>query len=135
MMTRRASTLVLVSVSIVAATAFAAEQASTPAARDGKTIFLENKCNSCHSVQTLKIEKKQGAEEEKSVDKDDKVKPPDLSSVGLERKADWMAKFLLKKEMIDGKKHRKLFKGSEADLKTLTTWLETQKAPKKKGAK
>ena len=131
MTTRAVSTLVLVSVAVVAATALA-EQASTPAARDGKTIFLENKCTSCHSVQALKIEKKQGSEEEKS---DDKVKPPDLSSVGLERKADWMAKFLLKKVTIDGEKHRKLFKGSEADLKVLTAWLETQKVPKKKSAK
>ena len=130
MTTRTVGTLVLVSVAVVAATALA-EQAASPA-RDGKTIFLENKCNSCHSLQALKIEKKQGAEQEKSYDK---MNPPDLSSDGLERKADWMAKFLLKKEMIDGEKHRKLFKGGEPDLKTLTAWLETQKAPKKKAAK
>lgn len=130
MSTRRASTLILISVAVAAATAFA-EQTAAPA-KDGKAIYLENKCNTCHSLQALKIEKKQGAEEAKS---DEKVKPPDLSSVGLERKADWMAKFLLKKETIDGKKHSKLFKGSEADLKVLTAWLETQKAPKKKGAK
>lgn len=129
MTSRNASVLVIFAVGAVAAAAFA-EQAAAP--RDGKTIFLENKCNSCHSVAALKIEKKKGEEAEKS---DDKVKPPDLSSVGLERKADWMGRFLMKKEALDGEKHKKLWKGSEADLKTLTGWLETQKAPKKKGAK
>jgi mono/diheme cytochrome c family protein len=128
MITRDATTLAAVSIAIVAATAFA-----EPSARDGKTIFLENKCNTCHTVTALKIEKKKGAEEEAS-DKDKKAKPADLSSVGLERKADWMARFLMKKEAIDGQKHKKLFKGSEADLKTLAAWLETQKLPKKKGA-
>lgn len=126
---RNASTVVVVTVVAIAATAFA--QTAAPPARDGKTIFLENKCNTCHTLAALKIERK-GEPEEKS---DDKLKPPDLSSVGLERKADWMARFLMKKETLDGEKHKKLFKGSEADLKMLTAWLETQKAPKRKGAK
>lgn len=130
MTSRSATLIVFVAIGAAAAAAFA-EQAAAPPARDGKAIFLENKCNNCHTVAALKIEKK-GTEEEAS---EGKVKPPDLSSVGLERKADWMGRFLMKKETIDGEKHKKLWKGSEADLKTLTAWLETQKAPKKKGAK
>lgn len=129
MTSRNVSTVVVVAVAAIAATALS--QAAAPPARDGKAIFLESKCNTCHAVTALKIEKKKGEEEAKSDDK----KPPDLSSVGLERKADWMTRFLMKKETIDGEKHKKLFKGSEADLKTLTAWLETQKAPKKKGGK
>ncbi len=77
--------------------------------------------------------------EEEAADADDAAakksdkKPPDLSGVGLERKADWMAKYLMKTEAIKGEKHEKRFKGPEADLKLVVTWLESQKAkPEKK---
>ena len=43
-----------------------------------------------------------------------------------------MAKFLMKTEAIKGEKHPRRFRGTEADLKVLAAWLETQKAPKKK---
>jgi len=96
-----------------------------------KDIFLANKCNLCHGVSAVGIEKKKST----SGDAESAKKAPDLSSVGLDKKADWIAKFLLKKETLDGEKHKKLFKGSDAELKTLSMWLESQKAPKKKGSK
>jgi mono/diheme cytochrome c family protein len=107
----------------------------TPAAapKDGKAIFLENKCNTCHTIQAAGIEKRKaaGAEAEEAKEKS-KVKPPDLSSVGLERKADWIGKFMMKTEAIKGEKHPRKFRGTEPELKVLASWLEAQKAPKKK---
>jgi cbb3-type cytochrome oxidase cytochrome c subunit len=115
-----------------------AEDAKVPA---GQKLFLDNKCNSCHSVSGAGIEKKSAeAAEKATADKaaTEKTaatpthKAPDLSSIGTDQKADWMAKFL-KKEVAakDGKKHMKLWKGTDADLKTLTEWLGDQKAEKK----
>jgi mono/diheme cytochrome c family protein len=100
----------------------------------GKDLFLAGKCNTCHSVTAAGIEKKKAASTEEKAEKT-KKKPPDLSSVGLEKKADWIAKFLTKKETLEGEKHPKLYKGTEAELKTLSAWLEAQKAPKKKASK
>ena len=103
-----------------------------PAARDGKAVFLENKCNTCHSLTAAGIEKKKAEPSaEDAKEKSDK-KAPDLSSVGLERKADWIGKFLMKTESIKGEKHSRKFRGTAAELKTMSTWLEAQKAPKKK---
>jgi hypothetical protein len=36
----------------------------------------------------------------------------------------------MKTEAIKGDKHSRKFRGTEAELKTVTAWLETQKAPK-----
>jgi len=104
---------------------------------DGKDLFLAAKCNTCHSITAAGIDKKkpteaEAAEAAKTADKDAK-KPPDLSSVGLDKKADWIAKFITKKETLDGEKHKKLYKGTDEELNTLSTWLGSQKAPKKKG--
>ena len=109
-----------------------AARGDTPAApaTDGKGIFLSNKCNTCHTITAQSIEKRK-AEASDEKEKSDK-KPPDLSSVGLERKAEWIGKFLMKTETIKGDKHPRRFRGTEAELKTLATWLEAQKAPKKK---
>lgn len=94
---------------------------------DGKKIFVDNKCNACHSITALNIAVKKSADEEKS-DKES----PDLSGVGLERNADWLAKYLMKKESIKGEKHLKKFKGSEGDLAVLAQLLETLKTKPKK---
>ena len=117
---------------LFAALAARGETPAKPAAADGKQLFVANKCNTCHTIQAAGIEKKKAeASDEDAKEKSDK-KSPDLSSVGLERKADWMAKFLMKTEAIKGEKHPRRFRGTEADLKVLSAWLETQKAPKKK---
>jgi hypothetical protein len=109
-----------------------ASAAANGAAKDGKTLFLDNKCNTCHTVQSAGIQKKAAAAAEKGEEKSDKdKKAPDLSGVGLERKADWMAKYLMKTEAIKGEKHSRKFRGSEADLKLVTAWLETLKTKKK----
>ncbi|HEY4612683.1 MAG TPA: cytochrome c [Bacteroidota bacterium] len=81
----------------------------------GKKIFTENKCQSCHSVEAVGIKKKPNQ------------KPPDLSTVGSERKADVIAAFLKKKETLNNAKHMVSFKGSDEDLGVLSTWLESLK--------
>lgn len=113
-----------------------ADEAKEP---EGKALFLKFRCNSCHTIDAVGIAKKVAAEDkaegaEKAAPAEaaaPKKKPPDLSSVGLDVKADWMAKFLMKKETSKaGKKHMKLFRGSEAELQTIVAWLETMKAEK-----
>jgi cbb3-type cytochrome oxidase cytochrome c subunit len=81
----------------------------------GKDIFISNKCNSCHSIESQKI------------DKTGKMKAPDLSSVGNDHDAKWFAGFLEKKETLNDKKHPIAFKGDEKDLASLTTWLASLK--------
>ena len=94
----------------------------------GQAIFLKYRCKSCHSIKAVGIEKKaeEGDEEAAEVAKS-KDKPPDLSGIGFDHNADWFAKWLLKKEMKDGKTHKKKFRGTETELKTLTEWIATLK--------
>ena len=108
----------------------AAQDKPATAAKDGKTLFLDNKCNTCHTIQAQSIAKKKAEATDAKEEKSEK-KPPDLSSVGLERTAAWMSKYLMKTEAIKGEKHGRKFRGTEPELATLTTWLETQKAKKK----
>jgi|GEM_PF-393510 cbb3-type cytochrome oxidase cytochrome c subunit len=98
---------------------------------DGKPVFLKYKCNMCHSIEAIQVEKKALPDEGETTSK---LKPPDLSSVGLDKKADWIALFMQKKEKLDGELHPKMFRGTSSELKTLTAWLETMKAPKKEKA-
>lgn len=103
----------------------------------GKKLFLDNKCNSCHTIASQGVEKKAAAEaaeakEGKAAEATEeasatKKKVPDLGGVGIERKADWMTKYLQKVEAINGKKHIKKFKGTDAELLTMATWLESLK--------
>jgi mono/diheme cytochrome c family protein len=88
-------------------------------AADGKELFVSSKCVKCHSVEAQGVAAKPKAGEE------DEVK--DLSKVGNERTADWIAKFLRKEADIDGKKHKLKFRGGDADLQTLAAWLASQK--------
>src|SRR5262249_28807009 len=130
--------ITLVFALLAAGAGIALAQDDAKQAPDGKELFLAAKCNTCHSVMAAGIEKKKPTAEEAaqaSKEKADKnaKKPPDLSSVGLDQKADWIAKFITKKETLDGEKHPKLYKGTDEELKTLSTWLGEQKAPKKKG--
>ena len=123
--------LLLGSTFLFAALAARGDTPATPAATGGKDIFLAQKCNTCHTIKAAGIEKRKAEESAEKEEKTEK-KPPDLSSVGLERKADWIGKFLMKTETIKGDKHPRKFRGTDAELKTLATWLEGQKAPKKK---
>ena len=84
---------------------------------DGKKIFVDKKCNSCHSVDAAGIECK-------------KKNPDDLSKVGDSRKADFLEKYLTKKEKINDKEHKTVLKGTEEELKAISKWLGSLKAAK-----
>jgi mono/diheme cytochrome c family protein len=88
----------------------------------GKKIFVDQKCNVCHSIDSQGIAKK-GPPAKPT----DKNPPPDLSNLGAEKSADWIAKFLAKEETLNNKKHPKGWTGKKEDLTTLSSWLATLK--------
>ena len=112
----------------------AAPKADVPA---GQRIFLDNKCIQCHNISALKISKakadKEESEEEEASEGEKKVDPPDLSGIGKDHDAKWFTKWLNKEEKVEGRKHKKKFKGSPESLDTLTQWIATLKydVPKK----
>jgi len=97
-------------------------------APDGKEVFLNSKCNSCHTVSTADITAKT------------KTKAPDLADVGVRHQTDWMRKFIRQNEVhipcpavessLDGKKHPIAFKGSMEEEDTLIDWLDKQRTKK-----
>ncbi len=88
----------------------------------GKKLFIDQKCNVCHSVKSQNIEKKGPP-----VKAGDKNAPPDLSTVGNEKSAEWITKFLNKQEMLNNKKHPKNLTLKPEEMKSLTDWLASLK--------
>jgi mono/diheme cytochrome c family protein len=84
---------------------------------DGKQIFTEKKCSSCHSVASMDITSK-------------KKDASDLSNAGTLGDAEFMAGYLTKKEKIDGKEHKAPWKGTDQELKTISEWLAGLNAEK-----
>jgi cbb3-type cytochrome oxidase cytochrome c subunit len=96
---------------------------SAGAAEDapGKKIFLANKCNTCHSITSDGIQK--------TMKTTPKKVPPDLSTIGDTRTADWIVKYLKKTETINKVKHAKTWTGKDEDLTVLAKWLAEHKKP------
>jgi mono/diheme cytochrome c family protein len=89
----------------------------------GAKIFMAQKCNTCHSIESQQI-----AKTAKTVPSSmAKNPPPDLSNIGADQTLDWITKFLKKEVMLHDKKHPKSFTGKDEDLKTLAEWLATLK--------
>lgn len=86
---------------------------------DGKSLFTQNKCDKCHSVEAQRINRNGTPPPGKL--------PPDLSGTGLKHNADWIKGWLLKDEEQNGKKHLKKWGGSDGDLVTISKWLAAQK--------
>jgi hypothetical protein len=80
----------------------------------GKKIFIELKCNSCHSIEVEDIEVK--LKRKTSID---------LSDVNSIQDSDLLVKYLKKTEKINNTVHPVLFKGSDVELNELTTWLKS----------
>jgi hypothetical protein len=80
----------------------------------GDKIFIESKCNSCHSVEAENIEAKVK-----------KNSANDLSDIDIDKDAEFLAKYLTKSEKINNKLHPVLFKGSKEELNELTSWLKS----------
>ncbi|MFH1502465.1 MAG: cytochrome c [Candidatus Eisenbacteria bacterium] len=111
-------------VSLVPAAFAGAKEAEEPVRPAGERIFLEAKCNMCHTVVAAGIGEPRVTEEGEDVSL-----PPDLSVTGSSRVAEWLDLYLLKKEAIDGSKHKKKFKGSDEERSLLVKWLVSLKAP------
>jgi cbb3-type cytochrome oxidase cytochrome c subunit len=81
---------------------------------DGKQIFIDSKCNNCHTVISMEITSK----------KDDAT---DLSNASTVGDAALLKSYLLKEAKINDQDHKLKFKGSEAELNALANWLLTLK--------
>ncbi|HEY6438193.1 MAG TPA: c-type cytochrome [Ignavibacteriaceae bacterium] len=81
---------------------------------DGKQIFIDNKCNNCHTVNSNEITSK----------KDDAV---DLSNASSAGDVHLIKSYLLKEAKINDTEHKMKFKGSDEDLNTLSEWLSSLK--------
>lgn len=90
--------------------------AEAQGAKDGKQIFLDQKCNMCHSVSTAGIE---------ATTKSEKMKGPDL--VNIKQDAKTLTAFLKKTGDIGGKKHPKGVTLADPELNTLIGWILAQK--------
>ena len=82
----------------------------------GKKIFLDSKCNTCHSVESQDIKKTMASS-----------KAPDLSNVGADHNEEWLTKWMKKEVDLEGKKHSKTWSGSDDDLAKLVKWMATLK--------
>lgn len=104
-------------ISLAVALAFSPGIVSTGHAADGKALFLENKCNLCHTIDSQGIAKTS-----------EKMKAPDLSNAsGLVESADWLKSFLKKEVKKDDKNHQREFKGTGEELDAVVQWLMTLK--------
>jgi len=84
------------------------------AQKDGAKLFVDMKCNSCHSVESFNIELK-----------NKNSKAPDLSNIGSTRTPDFLFKYLRKEIEINGKKHGVSFIGNDSELGDLVCWMMT----------
>jgi cytochrome c5 len=83
---------------------------------DGQQMFMDQKCNLCHSVSTVGIEAKT---------KSEKMKGPDLVNLGQD--AGLLTDYLKGDAEINGEKHKKKVKGSDEEIKALVDWILAQK--------
>lgn len=93
-------------------------------------IFKKYGCTECHSVIALEIGTSKSIENEEDEENDEEgeaIEPPDLSNVGSKYDAKWISGYLRKKNDIEGRKHKKRFKGSKEERRILSIWLESLK--------
>ncbi len=79
---------------------------------DGRALFTDQKCNMCHSVPEVDVV---------AMAKSKKMRGPDLPAGPLE--SDWIMRFLKREVQLNGKDHKKEFKGTEEELRAIAAWL------------
>ena len=85
----------------------------------GKALFVDtHKCNMCHAVPAAEIEAKT---------KSDKMLGPELGGK-IEVELEKLAAYLRKAGELDGKSHKKEFKGSDEELQAIIDWLGSLEA-------
>ena len=87
---------------------------ASAAATEGKQIFLDQKCNMCHTVSSA------------SITPTSKIKAPDLAGPPSKEDAAFLKKYLKKEAVKNGKKHIKPFVGTDAQLDALVSGLQKQ---------
>jgi cytochrome c553 len=85
----------------------------------GQEAFVANKCNMCHSIESLGIERTSTS---------DKMKASDLSTVGDTVDAEWVVGFLKKELEREGELHKRTFKGTDEQMQAIAEWLPTLKS-------
>jgi cytochrome c553 len=75
-------------------------------------VFIDAKCQTCHSVESHNLTSKS-------------KKSTDLSNVGAVYRANFLEKFLMKQDKKRRKSTPAAFKGSNEDLFQLAEWLQT----------
>lgn len=108
-------------VAIVLAATLITPPAMTAEEMDGKTLFTDtHKCNMYHGVPAAKIEAKT---------KSEKMMGPDLGGeIDVDFKT--MAAYVRKAGELDGKSHKKEFKGTDEELQAIVDWLGSLEAKK-----
>lgn len=97
----------------------AAAEGGAAAGPPGQVAFLDEGCSTCHSIESHGIARKS---------KSDKMKGPDLSTIGDKHDAKWIVSYIERKTELDGEKHGKPYKGSAKDLADIADWLARLKA-------
>ncbi len=86
---------------------------------DGKTLFTDaHKCSMCHAVPAAEIQAKT---------KSEKMKGGDLGGK-IETDLDTLAAYVRKEGELDGKTHKKPFKGTDEELQAIVDWLGSLEA-------
>ncbi len=87
---------------------------------DAQTLYVETfKCNMCHGVAAVGIEAKTTSE---------KMKGIDLSGYKTDKELAEIAAYARKEADLDGKTHKKGFKGTDEELQTILDWLGSLEA-------
>lgn len=109
-------------IALAAVTALLITPAGVAAADlDGEVLFTEtHKCNMCHAVPAAEIEAKTTSE---------KMKGPELGGK-VEAEFEAFAAYLRKEGDLDGKQHKKEFKGTDEELQAIVDWLGSLEAQK-----
>ncbi len=108
--------LVIILVAAVFAGSLVAEEAP---ALDGKALFTDtHKCNMCHAVPAADVAAKT---------KNEKMKGGDLGGK-VEGEFAEIAAYVRKEGELDGKTHKKPFKGTDEELQAIVDWLGSLEA-------
>ncbi len=110
---------VLVAAVLVASLVAPPMAAGEEPALDGKALFTDtHKCNMCHAVPAADIAAKT---------KNEKMKGADLGGK-VEGELAEIAAYVRKESELDGKTHKKPFKGTDEELQAIVDWLGSLEA-------
>ncbi len=117
---KRLLTTLLTAAAAVAILALAVPTTLAEEGGDAEELFVEtHKCQMCHGVAAVEIEAKTSS---------DKMKGPDLSGYTSDKDLAEIAAYARKEADIDGKQHKKGFKGTDEELQTILDWLGSLEA-------